>query len=792
MEKPFQKGSNIKVMAQLLICILLLFKTIDAIKVLESLRSTRENQVILKNSALSHLEDVTICARFNTYQFSMTNTEDLYQQIMSNNKNDSYFQILGSFSAFNCNKNPKFGSECTTYYKGELGEMWRYGATYGNIYLGSGVQEVYFPSWKPKIWKSFCAVLSLSSKLFSLYIDNKLVFHTTNYIDGHKRINNDLTLMNMMKGAMTDVNIWKGIMKTNTMSDWMNCKSAVGGDLLNWRNASIELVGTVSVLEIIDIGEICQTHEEENKIIAFEEKKNYEDGKHFCGKVGEISVARSEDIFQKMVATVSGLEGFEIKERFYVGYTDIEIEGIWVDENSGENITYNRWDREEGFPSNWHPKADCAAAWKSLPEAKWFDGACYREFYPVCKMKNFPERFQLRGVSMASYIDTHYVWVSTSEFLGFISTKLLHNAATKKWEILSSFDNELLAHTIEEFDGIPLGTFEWSYDKSNLSAAFFNFHLAVDQPGYFCCDDGLCLSSELVCDNIPNCRDKSDERNCDMVKMPDYQYEKIRPPSQIIKVNNKKVFSFVDVFATFTILDVLEINDAGSFFDVFFKLGLQWRDLHLKFEFLKDNPSMNALNDSIADKIWVPKINFFHPAGSHIDFGNKKFIEKGDAKAMMTKDVDKLIPREIYQGKDTVINYVMKKRMQFSCAFENVIHYPFGSQICKIHFFIEGTSNSLTNFKPKEIINLGPTMLGQYFIQNWRIDEDTISGTEEKMITASVTLSRHFLSVFMVTYLPTILMNIINQTINYISGSTKESLLDLFLLITNINNTCLV
>ena len=173
-----------------------------------------------------------------------------------------------------------------------------------------------------------------------------------------------------------------------------------------------------------------------------------------------------------------------------------------------------------------------------------------------------------------------------------------------------------------------------------------------------------------------------------MVKMPDYHYENIRPPSQIIKVNNKEVFSFVDVFATLAILDVLDINDAGYFFDVFFKLGLQWRDLHLKYEFLKNNPSLNALNDSIADKIWVPRIKFFHPAGSHIDFGNKKFIEKGDAKAMMTKDVDKLTPREIYEGKDAVINYVMKKRMQFSCAFENVIHYPFGSQITETFIVI--------------------------------------------------------------------------------------------------------
>ena len=262
--------------------------------------------------------------------------------------------------------------------------------------------------------------------------------------------------------------------------------------------------------------------------------------------------------------------------------------------------------------------------------------------------------------------------------------------------------------------------------------------------------------------------------------MPDYQYKKIRPPSQIIKVNKQEVFSFIDVFATLTILDVLEINDADSFIDIFFKLEVQWRDLHLKYEFLKDNPSMNTLNDTIAEKIWIPRIKFFHPAGSTIDFGNTKFIEKGNAKAILTKDVDKLNPREIYQGKDTVIKFVMKQRMQFSCAFDNVVNYPFGSQICKIHFFIEGTSNSLTNFKPKNVINLGPGMLGQYYIQNWRIEEGTIRGTQEKMITASVTLSRHFLSVFMVTYLPTILMNIINQTINYISGATKESFFKAF------------
>ena len=46
-------------------------------------------------------------------------------------------------------------------------------------------------------------------------------------------------------------------------------------------------------------------------------------------------------------------------------------------------------------------------------------------------------------------------------------------------------------------------------------------------------------------------------------------------------------------------------------------------------------------------------------------------------------------------------------------------------------------------------------------------------------------LSRKFLSMFMVTYLPTILMNMINQATNYITGDTKYDL------IYAINITCI-
>ena len=44
-----------------------------------------------------------------------------------------------------------------------------------------------------------------------------------------------------------------------------------------------------------------------------------------------------------------------------------------------------------------------------------------------------------------------------------------------------------------------------------------SLHVAETQPGHYCCGDGLCLSSNMVCDGNQDCTDRSDERHCTMV-----------------------------------------------------------------------------------------------------------------------------------------------------------------------------------------------------------------------------------------------------------------------------------
>ena len=61
--------------------------------------------------------------------------------------------------------------------------------------------------------------------------------------------------------------------------------------------------------------------------------------------------------------------------------------------------------------------------------------------------------------------------------------------------------------------------------------------------------------------------------------------------------------------------------------------------------------------------------------------------------------------------------------------------------------------------------------IGEYTIKEWiyKVENDKNSD----WIVVNMILSRQFFSIFLVTYLPTILMNIINQASNQITGESK-------------------
>ena len=79
-----------------------------------------------------------------------------------------------------------------------------------------------------------------------------------------------------------------------------------------------------------------------------------------------------------------------------------------------------------------------------------------------------------------------------------------------------------------------------------------------------------------------------------------------------------------------TVLDLLDISEIGSTFNLYFKLDIKWFDISLKYQFLHDFDEKNAFNQEQLNQIWKPKIQFIHIENNDgvIDFEDTIFVKE--------------------------------------------------------------------------------------------------------------------------------------------------------------------
>ena len=152
----------------------------------------------------------------------------------------------------------------------------------------------------------------------------------------------------------------------------------------------------------------------------------------------------------------------------------------------------------------------------------------------------------------------------------------------------------------------------------------------------------------------------------------------------------------------------------------------------------------------------------------------------------MSGGTDILDVFETYSGDVTPLVMFSEHNMQFFCNFESIKDYPFETQECFLYFYLSGSANQNTKIKT----NLtAPKMkiIGQYETKGWTLTTNlTFPTYSRKVVKMSVFLTRRLLSIMMVTYLPTLLMNILNQATLYIIVENKYDI------IINVNITSLM
>ena len=139
---------------------------------------------------------------------------------------------------------------------------------------------------------------------------------------------------------------------------------------------------------------------------------------------------------------------------------------------------------------------------------------------------------------------------------------------------------------------------------------------------------------------------------------------------------------------------------------------------------------------------------------------------------------------EVYSGGENALLLEKFYRTNFVCRFESLsAYFPFGLEKCHFRGFIKGSDSLNADLNIVNFQSMTADTINQFKVKDWRIpslDDAQKAGImhygqhTKGQFYVVVTLCSNLDTIFFVTYLPTILMNIINQAVVYI-GSRESS-----------------
>ena len=100
---------------------------------------------------------------------------------------------------------------------------------------------------------------------------------------------------------------------------------------------------------------------------------------------------------------------------------------------------------------------------------------------------------------------------------------------------------------------------------------------------------------ERRCDQIINCRDKSDENNCNRIVF-DTSYDKKVPPITIDSASDETSPVLVNVSTS--LMNVLAISEFSHTIDLKMGITLEWYENRVLYHNLKSEEALNVLSDN--------------------------------------------------------------------------------------------------------------------------------------------------------------------------------------------------
>ena len=180
------------------------------------------------------------------------------------------------------------------------------------------------------------------------------------------------------------------------------------------------------------------------------------------------------------------------------------------------------------------------------------------------------------------------------------------------------------------------------------------------------------------CNQLPDCRDESDERNCKILVLKD-GYNKNVPP---IPTNSQDK---ANISVSINILKLVDIDEYDYSIEIQFKISLHWAENRATYYNLKENENLNALIQNDIESLWLPIVIYENT-------DQKETTRLGVAWEWSTKVVVKregnftygglemVDETQIFKGSENILIMGQTYTHRFQCSYE-LSNYPFDTQV---------------------------------------------------------------------------------------------------------------
>ena len=353
------------------------------------------------------------------------------------------------------------------------------------------------------------------------------------------------------------------------------------------------------------------------------------------------------------------------------------------------------------FTKTWRDALGTNKEW----EKSWYEESCSNSAEQSCPCQ-YPGQplLKLRGLCQNSLIEK----VSKEKFftmkhfpgnpdniilLGLISNRIEYDDSHSQW-ILTDAESNVNATSEATKPSFLLGKHLWTISNDDSQCGKGKpyttlLKLTGCAEDEFTCDDGQCIKMERRCDQVtgkePNCRDESDEMNCQLIIIKNREgYNKNIPP---IESGPDGSVIPADVSILITLMKVVEIEEVDHSIHLQFQISLSWKENRVKYQNMKEESSLNTLTDDDIKTIWLPLVVYDNTDQKEVTrLGEDGNGELGTSVSVtresnFTRSGDEEVDEaEIFEGSENRLTMDQMYTWEFQCNYQ-LQRYPFDTQV---------------------------------------------------------------------------------------------------------------